>query len=221
MQHQKALPAMTAGGGPRAPNLTGSDRLNLSRFRSTPWGRRTPRAGAMVRAISPAPAVSMCPGARLPGGTLKRPSPNSTPPYRLAVLALTPFCASTMAPSFTRSSECVRSFQSWGTSRQQPSAASLTADQSARSNHRSSSFTCASRRNFARMEALAASRRWWTTLFLSATSSKLWVKSSAYLTMGWSGLVTGASVTPLSFFSCSLASTPISTRGIRMLSSVT
>eukprot|EP00406_Dinophysis_acuminata_P072229 CAMPEP_0179259238 /NCGR_PEP_ID=MMETSP0797-20121207/25722_1 /TAXON_ID=47934 /ORGANISM="Dinophysis acuminata, Strain DAEP01" /LENGTH=44 /DNA_ID= /DNA_START= /DNA_END= /DNA_ORIENTATION= len=38
-------------------------------------------------------------------------------------------------------------------------------------------------------EALASSRRWYTTLFRSAIRSKLCVKDSAYLTRGWSGLV--------------------------------
>eukprot|EP00420_Gonyaulax_spinifera_P029351 CAMPEP_0197877054 /NCGR_PEP_ID=MMETSP1439-20131203/5885_1 /TAXON_ID=66791 /ORGANISM="Gonyaulax spinifera, Strain CCMP409" /LENGTH=50 /DNA_ID=CAMNT_0043496383 /DNA_START=163 /DNA_END=311 /DNA_ORIENTATION=+ len=44
-------------------------------------------------------------------------------------------------------------------------------------------------RNLAKTEAFASSRKWKTTLFLSAIRSKLCVKDSAYLTRGWFALV--------------------------------
>mmetsp|Transcript_84917 Transcript_84917/g.181971 ORF Transcript_84917/g.181971 Transcript_84917/m.181971 type:complete len:313 (-) Transcript_84917:272-1210(-) len=75
--------------------------------------------------------------------------------------------------------------------------------------------------NLANTDAFASSRRWKMTLFLSAMSSKLCVKESAYLTKGWPCLDILASTNfPLASMVCSRASTPIFTKGTMTLSSV-
>mmetsp|Transcript_69337 Transcript_69337/g.195553 ORF Transcript_69337/g.195553 Transcript_69337/m.195553 type:complete len:240 (-) Transcript_69337:35-754(-) len=147
---------------------------------------------------------------------LNRSRPNCTPPY---TPMLPPARAAALPSSTILSSsmwiwERKRSLQSWGTSRPQPPPAS-----GAGPNHASSSGTSPSIRNFASTDALASSRRWYTTLFLSAMRSKKCVKALAYCTRGWSGLVIGASSMPPLPLTCSRASTPISARGMRTLPS--
>mmetsp|Transcript_38177 Transcript_38177/g.106335 ORF Transcript_38177/g.106335 Transcript_38177/m.106335 type:complete len:273 (-) Transcript_38177:576-1394(-) len=78
--------------------------------------------------------------------------------------------------------------------------------------------TSLSTKNLASTEALASSRRWKIALLRSAIRSKLRSNSSAYLTRGWLGLVSGASSKPLSLNICSRASTPMFTRGTSALS---
>mmetsp|Transcript_86857 Transcript_86857/g.274200 ORF Transcript_86857/g.274200 Transcript_86857/m.274200 type:complete len:495 (+) Transcript_86857:1079-2563(+) len=71
-----------------------------------------------------------------------------------------------------------------------------------------------STRNLASTVARASSRRWWTTLFLSAIRSKYCVKDAAYLSKGWSCLVTATSSNlPSGPRTCSRASTAMTARG--------
>mmetsp|Transcript_69949 Transcript_69949/g.197365 ORF Transcript_69949/g.197365 Transcript_69949/m.197365 type:complete len:256 (-) Transcript_69949:78-845(-) len=146
--------------------------------------------------------------------TLKLSMPNWTPPYTPRVCGRTPFSASRIFPPSTWTWESKRSFQSCGTSMQHASDSAA-----ARWNHDSSRLTPDSSKYFASTVDRATSRSWWMALLLSAIRSKLCVNSLAYLTNGWSGLVSGASSMPSAPMICSRASTPILMWGTKTLSS--
>mmetsp|Transcript_23064 Transcript_23064/g.69090 ORF Transcript_23064/g.69090 Transcript_23064/m.69090 type:complete len:328 (-) Transcript_23064:1201-2184(-) len=200
---QNALPMNSAP--PQLPSgssdlaSTAASRSNLSRLRSTPLG--TPGAApGTSRGISASPVRAwmrrwerfgaramdtLAVGTRPTGTCVTRcscPTPISTPPYTPCILLalFTPSAEDTIRPSSTWICDMRCSFQSWGISR----CAEGPADMSAMLNHSSPRLTWFSTRNFANTEAFASSRRWKTTLFRSAMSSKLCVKASAYCTRG-------------------------------------
>mmetsp|Transcript_69953 Transcript_69953/g.197381 ORF Transcript_69953/g.197381 Transcript_69953/m.197381 type:complete len:497 (+) Transcript_69953:181-1671(+) len=197
------------------------------------WRRRGPpllllklmalrRAAAPFRgcgATATVPGAAACcgcwPGSRYvgadgAGGPYWR-SAVSTPPYTPMTPPSPPHpppSVSSTRPSLTLIFLKQRSFHSWGISAQSGGASSLS-----RLNQDSLMSRSASIKNFASAVAFTTSRSWCITLFRSAIRSKLPVKSSAYLTSGWSALVMGLSSRPPADGICSRASTPILQRG--------
>mmetsp|Transcript_74784 Transcript_74784/g.206175 ORF Transcript_74784/g.206175 Transcript_74784/m.206175 type:complete len:264 (+) Transcript_74784:384-1175(+) len=99
-------------------------------------------------------AICSTPEGRWAAASRNLPRPKSTPPYTLCTREPNPRFSFTMAPSCMRICEWQRSFQSCGTSMQQ------SAPSPARLSQASSIQTSASIRNFARIVALASSRKW-------------------------------------------------------------
>mmetsp|Transcript_45506 Transcript_45506/g.130460 ORF Transcript_45506/g.130460 Transcript_45506/m.130460 type:complete len:366 (-) Transcript_45506:1263-2360(-) len=201
-----AMEARLAKGAPRRENC------RVGAMESPAWVVAISEDAGRPKAARPATTeVAM----RLGAAKRNLSIPKSTPPYTLCTLS-SPFSAFMMVPSCTRILEHARSFQSWGTSKQQVGfRASPTP------NHASSMWMPLSIMNFAMIDALATSRSCETTLFRSAIRSKCCVKAAAYLTRGWLGRVRGASSSPFGPKNCSRASTPIFKQGTITLSSET